>query len=356
MRVAQIAPLYESVPPRLYGGTERVVSHLTEALVEQGHEVTLYASGDSVTRAHLRPGCERALRLGGRMEDAVIDHLYLFEQAAREAAQFDIIHSHVDFIGFPFLRRMPKPHLSTLHGRLDLPNLGKLFSEYREQPLVSISQQQREPQPAARWLATVYHGLPEGLHELHGSPGRYLAFMGRLSPEKRVDVAIEIARLCGMPLKIAAKIDQRDKEYVERQVKPLLKDPRVEFLGEIAEHEKGEFLGNALALLFPVDWPEPFGLVMIEALACGTPVIARACGSVPEVIQHGVTGYLFRSIEEAVRAVGAVSGINRHQCRREFERRFAVTRMAADYVQVYERLVEATPQPSIRVLERARAA
>ncbi|HTL55949.1 MAG TPA: glycosyltransferase family 4 protein [Candidatus Limnocylindrales bacterium] len=347
MRIAQVAPLYESVPPKLYGGTERVVSYLTEALVQMGHEVTLYASGDSRTSATLCPVCDRALRLGQNCVEPHAEHLCLAERVLHESLQFDIVHSHIDYLAFPLLRRITTAHLTTLHGRLDIPNLRNLFREFSDEPLVSISNYQRRPFPWACWQATVYHGLPADLHRFHETPGKYLAFLGRVSPEKRLDDAIQIACRSGFPLKIAAKVDKPDQEYFDTVIKPLLNQDGIEFIGEIGESEKDEFLGQALALLFPIDWPEPFGLVMIEALACGTPVIARARGSVPEIIEHGVTGFVIDDLEQGVRAVADLPGLSRNRCRQSFEERFTATRMAADYTAVYAQLLLATRKQKI---------
>lgn len=348
MRIAQVAPLHERVPPKLYGGTERVVSYLTEALVKLGHEVTLYASGDSITRARLRAGCRRALRFDPTSVDPLANHVYLAERVFQEADEFEVVHSHIDYIAFPLLRRLRTTRITTLHGRLDLPNLRRLYREYRDEPLVSISDHQRLPLAWANWQATVYHGLPEDLYRLRERPGKYLAFLGRISPEKRVDHAIEIACRAGIPLKIAAKVDKVDVEYYETVVRPLLDRSGIEYIGEIGEVEKDDFLGNALALLFPIDWPEPFGLVMIEALACGTPVIARARGSVPEIIEHGQTGFVYTDIEEGVQAVEQISRLDRRRCRRAFETRFTVTRMAADYLALYDQLNIALSKPGTR--------
>lgn len=346
LKIAQVAPLYESVPPRLYGGTERVVSYLTEALVSLGHDVTLYATGDSVTSAKLRPICHNALRTDETSIDPHADHVLLAEKIFQESGTFDIVHSHIDYSAFPLLRRMQTPHVTTLHGRLDIPNLQNLYREFDDQPLVSISNRQRLPLSWANWQATVYHGMPGHLYSPRPveSPGRYLAFLGRISPEKRVEDAIEVAKRTGIPLKIAAKVDKADQEYFETVIKPLLHDG-AEFIGEIGELEKNEFLGNALALLFMIDWPEPFGLAMIESLACGTPVIARARGSVPEIITHGVTGFVVENAEEAARAVRLVGQLSRKQCRETFEERFSATRMAADYLAVYKKLIAAA-EPS----------
>lgn len=347
MKIAQVAPLCESVPPKLYGGTERVVSYLTEALVELGHKVTLYASADSVTRARLRPGCRTALRLDPTSIDPVADHVFLAEQVFRNADEFDFIHSHIDYIGFPLLRRMQTPHATTLHGRLDIPNLHNLFREFSNEPIISISRQQQAPLAWANWQATVYHGLPENLYRIGTGAGGYLAFLGRISPEKRVDRAIQIALRAGYPLKIAAKVDKADKDYYQNSIKSLLGHKDIEFIGEISEREKSEFLGNASALLFPVDWPEPFGLVMIEAMACGTPVIGFSNGSVPEVIEHGITGFIVDSISQGESAVINLPKISRTSCRRTFEEKFTAQRMARNYLHVYEQLLETGSLPEL---------
>jgi glycosyltransferase involved in cell wall biosynthesis len=347
MRIAQVAPLFESVPPRLYGGTERVVSSLTEALVRRGHEVTLFASGDSVTRARLVPCWPRALRLGCDIQLSQVPHLLEMEQVFHRHAEFDVLHFHTDLLHFPLARRHAVPHVTTLHGRLDIPDLDPLIREFGEIPLVSISDAQRAPLAWANWQATVYHGLPLDSYPFHPGPGSYLAFLGRLSPEKRCDRAIEIARRVGLPLRIAAKVDPADRAYFEERIKPLLSAPGVEYLGEIGEREKGEFLGQAIALLFPIDWPEPFGLVMIEAMACGTPVVAFRHGSVPEVIAPGVTGFIVDDLDEAVRATVAAAGLDRRRCRQCFEQRFTDTRMAQDYLAIYDRVAgrHAVPSP-----------
>jgi glycosyltransferase involved in cell wall biosynthesis len=353
MRIAQVAPLYESVPPKLYGGTERVVSYLTEELVRQGHHVTLFASGDSLTNARLVATCRRALRLDPDCQDPTAQHVVLLERVFREARQFDLIHFHSGYLHFPLSRRSRVPSVTTLHGRLDIPDLAPLYAEYADQPVVSISSAQREPLPRARWVGTVHHGLPEHLYRPREQPGRYLAVLGRMSPEKGVPTAIEIAGRVGMEIRIAAKVDSIDREYFDQVVRPLLRRPGVEFVGEIAESEKERFLGEAYALLFPVEWPEPFGLVMIEAMACGTPVIAFRRGSVPEVMEDGVTGFVVDGAEQAVEAVGRVSTLCRRRCRLAFERRFTVSRMAEAYLGLYQRVVElaaeAEPPPPQRV-------
>jgi glycosyltransferase involved in cell wall biosynthesis len=348
MRIAQVAPLYESVPPQLYGGTERVVSYLTEELVRLGHEVTLFASGDSQTRARLVPACPLALWRDPDCRETLPHHVRLMELVFQDVSRFDVLHFHCDYLHLPLLRRHPCPSVTTLHGRLHVPDLGPLFAEYPEAALVSISDDQRRPLPGANWQATVYHGLPRNLHTYGERSGDYLAFLGRLSPEKRVDRAVEIARRAGIRLKIAAKVYPEERAYFQETVEPLLRASRawVEFLGEVGGREKDELLDNARALLFPIDWPEPFGLVMIEALACGTPVIGWRNGSVPEIIEDGVTGFVVDSIEEAVRAVGRVGvvgengALSRRACRQAFEERFDAARMARDYVEVYRRLVQ----------------
>lgn len=342
MKIAQVAPLAESVPPRLYGGTERVVWTLTEELVQQGHDVTLFASGDSLTSARLVPIVRQALRLSG-CQDPLAPHLLQLEEVLKRAHQFDVVHFHVSQIHFPTARRFPTAHVTTLHGRLDIPELVPLFAEFRDIPCVSISDAQRAPLPLANWVATIHHGLLPGRLAFQPRPGSYLAFLGRVSPEKRVDRAIAIARAVGMPLRIAAKVDPADAKYFEREIRPLLDDPLVEFIGEIGEHQKSEFLGGARALLFPIDWPEPFGLVMIEALACGTPVVAFRGGSVDEVLEDGVSGFIVESIEEAADAVTRIDSLDRRTCRASFERRFTAARMAADYIRLYRRLSARVP-------------
>ncbi|MDB5050405.1 MAG: glycosyl transferase [Fibrobacteres bacterium] len=338
MRIAQLSPLFESVPPKLYGGTERIVHYLTEELVRQGHQVTLFASGDSKTSAELVPGWDFALRLGN-VSDPLAHHLLMVEKFFQRSGDFDAIHSHLDYLPFPMIRRYPGvPVVTTLHGRLDLPELQPMYREFREIPVVSISGSQREPVAWANWQGTVHHGLPPDLYRFHPKPGSYLAFLGRISPEKRPDLAISIAVRSGMPLKIAAKVDAPDREYFRTHIEPLLSHPLIEFMGEICEERKNEFLGNALALLFPVDWPEPFGLVMIEAMACGTPVIALRRGSVPEVLREGVSGFIVEDEEEAVTAVAAVAMLDRAACRAHFEENFTVKRMADDYQRIYASL------------------
>ncbi len=349
MRIAQVAPLSESVPPRLYGGTERVVSYLTEECVRRGHEVTLFASGDSLTTARLRPACRRALRMEGtKVIDPLAHHVRMIEMVAREAYTFDVVHFHIDYLHFPVTRRQAITAVTTMHGRLDIPDVHPVHEEFAEMHLVSVSEAQRKPMPWANWVGTVYHGVPENLYQPRTQPGTYLGFLGRISPEKRVDRAIEIARRTHIPLKIAAKVDVVDEEYFESRIRRLLDDPLVEYIGEIGEHEKSEFLGCACALIFPVDWPEPFGLVMIEALACGTPVIAYRAGSVPEIIEQGKTGYIVETLDQAVSAVRRIGALDRRTCRRVFEERFSSGRMCTDYLALYRRLCDHEPDLTSR--------
>ncbi len=338
MRIAQVAPLFETVPPTAYGGTERVVSYLTESLVEMGHDVTLFASGDSTTQAQLVPIVERSLRTDPRNPDWLMWHTVMMDQVFAQAPDFDVVHFHVDFLHYPMVRHCPTPCLTTMHGRLDLPDLAPLHRHFREQGLVSISNSQRKPLADNRWLATVYHGLPHDLYRFKPKADDYFAFVGRTSPEKRVDRAIAIAKATGVKLKIAAKVDRADKAYFDREIAPLLDDPLVEFVGEIGESQKGEFIGNARALLFPIDWPEPFGLVMIEAMACGTPVIAFRCGSVPEILDHGKTGFIVDDMDQAIEAARRVGDIDRRGCRDVFEQRFTARQMASRYLEVYAAL------------------
>jgi glycosyltransferase involved in cell wall biosynthesis len=338
MRIAQIAPLVESVPPRLYGGTERIVSYLTEELVRQGHDVTLFASGDSVTTAELAACSVEALRLDPSVQDAIPHYMLMLDQVRERADEFDILHFHIDLFQFPLFRDQPLRTLTTLHGRQDLPDLRGFYFGFRDMPLVSISHAQREPLPHANYVATVYHGIPaDSLVPVYEPRGGYLAFLGRISPEKRPDRAIRIARRAGIPLKIAAKVDKVDREYFRTEIEPMLDGPGVDFIGEIGEREKQEFLGAAAAVLFPVNWPEPFGLVMIEAMACGTPVLAFRCGSVPEVLDD-VTGRIVTSEDEAVAALPEVLSLDRHAVRRRFDERFTASRMAKDYVRIYRML------------------
>ena len=339
MRIAQVSPLYESVPPKLYGGTERVLHNLTEELVSRGHEVTLFASGDSVTSAKLIPACKSALRLDADCIDPFVHHFTLMEMVEKESRNFDIIHSHIDYLYFPIMRRSDNTYLTTLHGRLDIPELEPLFREFKELPLVSISNSQRKPFPYSNWMGTVYYGLPLDLYHFNRKGGDYLVFVGRISPEKRVDRAIEIAKKAGIQIRIAAKVDKVDNDYFESKIKKLLDHPLVDFIGEVGEKEKEELLGNALGFIYPIDWPEPFGLAMIEAMACGTPVIAYNCGSVPEVIDEGVTGFGVNSLRESVAAVSRLASLDRKKVREVFEKKFSVQRMTDDYLMIYESMI-----------------
>ncbi len=339
MKIAQISPLYESVPPKFYGGTERVVHYLTEELVAQGHEVTLFASGDSRTNAMLVAPHPRALRSDDQCIDKLAPHFRMMELVEAQAHHFDIIHSHLDYLYYPIMRRSKSVHLTTLHGRLDLPELRSLYREYSDLAFISVSNAQRKPLSFVNWASTIHHGLPKDLYSFNSKPGQYLAFIGRASKEKRVDRAIEVAIKANIPIKIAAKVDKADAEYFNHEIKPLLDHPLVEFLGEINGLEKKEFLENAMGLLFLIDWPEPFGLSMIEALACGTPVVAYANGSVGEVIDDGITGFIVHSQEEALKAVEKLPQISREKCRHVFEQRFTASRMVADYLAIYERLL-----------------
>jgi glycosyltransferase involved in cell wall biosynthesis len=349
MRIAQVAPLAEAVPPKLYGGTERVVAYLTDALVELGHDVTLFASGDSDTKATLCPIWPRALRLDPDVRDHFAPLFMQLETVARRAHEFDLIHCHIDYFGYPLLRRLGTPYVTTLHGRLDLPELPPLYRLYGDIPVVSISDSQRVPLPEANFVATVQHGLPQNLLSKGDGRGGYLAFLGRVSPEKAPDAAIRIAARAGIPLKIAAKVDRVDREYFKTTVEPLLGQADVEFIGEIREDQKQEFLGNAAGLLFPIAWREPFGLVMIEAMACGTPVIAFENGSVPEVLEDAVTGFIVHSEDQAVEAVRRIGMLDRARIRSEFERRFTAQRMAQNYLKLYERLVQARRLPALAI-------
>jgi glycosyltransferase involved in cell wall biosynthesis len=350
MRIAQIAPLTESVPPALYGGTERVISWLTEELVEFGHNVTLFASGDSITNARLEPMWPRSLRLDGTVRDSYALHMAIIEQVFRRADQFDMMHFHLDYFSFSLMARQKTPFVTTLHGRLDLPEHQAVFSTFSSAPVVSISNSQRRPIPNANWVATVQHGLPAGLLRPQPAEPTYLAFLGRISPEKRADAAIRIAQSCGMPLKIAAKIDRADLDYFNEAIRPLFAAPGVDYVGEISDAQKSAFLSGAVALLVPIDWPEPFGLVMIEAMACGVPVIAFNRGSVGEIIEHGVTGFVVEDEASAVEAVRQVGALSRKLIRKRFEARFTSSRMAEDYLDVYRALIEgATARPRLAI-------
>ncbi|MDB5487789.1 MAG: glycosyltransferase [Reyranella sp.] len=346
MRIAQIAPLTEAIPPKLYGGTERVVSWLTEELVEMGHDVTLFASGDSETSANLEPMWPRALRLDGSVRDPMALHMSMLESVRRRTSEFDILHFHLDYFPFSIFSRQSTPFITTMHGRLDLPEHQTVFHAFDNVPVISISDAQRRPVPQAHWVKTVYHGLPARL--LTPRPGKpeYLAFLGRIAPEKSVDRAIRIAVKAGMRLKIAAKVDSVDRDYYEQQIRPLLDQPGIEFIGEISDAQKPEFLSRAAALLMPIDWPEPFGLVMIESMACGTPVVAYRSGSVPEVVEDGVTGFIVGGEDEAVDAVkNRVWKLSRDAVRTRFEERFSARRMASDYVRIYGRLIADSKRP-----------
>ncbi|MBT1071426.1 glycosyltransferase family 4 protein [Pelotalea chapellei] len=352
MKIAQVSPLYETVPPLMYGGTERIVSFLTEELIHKGHDVTLFASGDSVTSARLIPCCKKSLRLDDNCIDPHPHHLLMLEQVFSMAKQFDIIHFHIDYFHFYAARRCGLAHVTTLHGRLDIPDLVPLYREYTDIPVISISDSQRAPLPWLNWHGTVYHGLPNDLLPFNPKGGEYLAFLGRISPEKGVDSAIAIALKSGIKLKIAAKIDRGDRDYFDNKIKPLIDDQLVEYVGEINEEGKKDFLGNALALLFPIDWEEPFGLVMIESMACGTPVIAFGRGSVPEIIKESVAGFVVRNVEEAVRAVAAIPSLSRKRCRGYFEENFLAARMAADYIAIYEAMTDVSHRSSILSIGR----
>jgi len=353
MRIAQVSPLIESVPPAGYGGTERIVHYLTEELVRLGHEVTLFASGDSHTSARLEPCSPSALRQAG-VTDYLGYHMAMLERVYRRAHEFDIIHFHVDHVHYPFSRRHSVAHVTTLHGRLDLPELDPVFDEYPEMPVVSISNAQRRPRPGLNWQATIYHGMPVDRFWPVASPGKYLAFLGRVSAEKGLHDAVAIAEAAGMELWVAAKIDPViDQDYLDRIGRALLRRPCVRFLGEIGDDRKNEFLAGAYALLFPIDWEEPFGMVMMEAIACGTPVIAYARGSVPEVLDDGVTGFVVRDVDGALAALERVRDFDRRRCRQVFERRFSSWRMARDYLDCYQRLLRARLLPHSGGLKRA---
>ena len=344
MRVAQIAPLTEAIPPKLYGGTERVIHWLTEELVTLGHEVTLFASGDSQTSARLVPVWPKSLRLDGNVRDACALHMMMLEQVRRRVAEFDFLHFHLDYYPFSLFARQSTPFVTTLHGRLDLPEHQPVFSTFSTIPVVSISDAQREPVPEAGWVRTIHHGLPDRLLTPRPVEPTYLACLGRISPEKGIDRAIEIAQRCGLPLKIAAKVDNVDRDYFKRRIKPLLDFSRAEYIGEISDHEKPEFLSGAIALLTPLDWPEPFGLVMIEAMACGTPVIAYNWGAVSEVVEDGLTGFVVDNEEGAVSAVANIGRLSRTAIRKRFEERFTARRMALDYCDVYQELIDAAEE------------
>ncbi|NEX63681.1 glycosyltransferase family 4 protein [Noviherbaspirillum galbum] len=346
MKIAQVAPLFESVPPRGYGGTERVVSYLTEELVRQGHEVTLYAAGDSVTEARLVSPVEKSIRPALGDISWMAYHAMQLDMLCRDAPRFDILHFHTDITHLPLARMLDVPHVTTLHGRLDLPFLAPLYGHFADTPLVSISEAQRKPLPEARWMATVHHGLPDDLFSFSPEADDYFAFVGRISREKRLDRAIEIAERSGVPIRIGAKIDDADRLFFEDEIAPLFSKPCVTYLGEVSQEEKRKLLERARALLLPIDWPEPFGLVMIEALSCGTPVIAYRNGSVEEIIDDGVTGFIVDNQEQAVEAALRIDSIDRHACRRAFEDRFTADRMARDYLRVYELCIRAFDEVS----------
>jgi glycosyltransferase involved in cell wall biosynthesis len=351
MRIAQIAPLTEAIPPKLYGGTERVVSWLTEELVELGHDVTLFASGDSLTKAKLQPMWPRALRLDGAVRDPVALHMMMIEHVRQRAEEFDVLHFHLDYYPFSLFSRQSTPFITTLHGRLDLPEHQAVFDTFKDVPVISISHSQRKPLPQAHWVKTVHHGLPSNLLEPRPVKDGYLAFLGRIAPEKAPDQAIRIAVRCKMPLKIAAKVDSVDREYFEREIEPLLQLPGIEFVGEISDREKSDFLSGAQALLMPIDWPEPFGLVMIEAMACGAPVVAYGSGSVPEIVEDGMTGFIVRNEVEAADAIrDRLDTLSRAKIRARFEERFTARRMANDYLEVYRSLVE-NEVPRLRLVK-----
>jgi len=354
MRIAQVAPLTEAVPPKLYGGTERVVYWLTEELVALGHDVTLFASGDSQTSAKLEATWPKALRLDGAVRDANALHMVMLERVRQKCddEEFDFLHFHLDYYPFSLFSRQPTPFLNTLHGRLDLPEHQPMFNTFAKIPVISISNAQRRPAPQANWIRTIHHGMPEKLLTPQPVKPEYLAVLGRIAPEKRVDRAIEIAIRCGIPLKIAAKIDPYDRDYYDGVIRPLMEHPLVEYIGEISDREKSDFLSGAIALLLPIDWPEPFGLVMIEALACGTPVVAYNRGSVTEIIEDGVTGFVVEDEIGAVASVHRLPQLDRHAVRTQFEQRFTARRMALDYLAVYHGLMEQAA-PKIRLVSSA---
>jgi len=350
MRIAQVAPLTEAVPPKLYGGTERVVHWITEELVALGHDVTLFASGDSQTSAKLEPGWPRALRLDGAVRDANALHMAMLENVRRRTDEFDFLHFHLDYYPFSLFARQSTPFVTTLHGRLDLPEHQPVFDTFSDVPVISISNAQRRPLPQAHWVRTVHHGLPEKMLMPQPVTPSYFAFLGRIAPEKRVDRAIHVAEHCGVPLKIAAKVDRADRDYYEEEIKPLLNRARnVEYIGEIGDKEKAAFLSGAIALLVPIDWPEPFGLVMIEAMACGTPVIAFNRGSAAEVVDDGLTGFVVEDEAGAIGAVDRLGHLSRDKIRRQFEARFTARRMAQDYLSVYRSLIEGVA-PHLRLV------
>lgn len=349
MRIAQIAPLTEAIPPKLYGGTERVIYWLTEELVALGHEVTLFGSGDSCTSATLEAMWPRALRLDDTVRDPTALHMLMIEHVRHRTGEFDLLHFHLDYYPFSLFARQPVPFVTTLHGRLDLPEHQPVFTAFSHVPVVSISDAQRTPVPQAGWVGTIYHGMPERLLTPQPATPSYLAFLGRISPEKGAESAMEIARRCGLPLKIAAKVDKVDREYFDARVRPHLGTDGIEYIGEIGDAEKSRFLSEAIALLVPIDWPEAFGLVMIEAMACGTPVIAFNRGSVPEIVEEGVTGAIVEDEAGALRALGRVMKLSRTQIRARFEQRFTARRMAEEYVGIYQNLMQQATGPRVRL-------
>ena len=349
MRIAQVAPLTEAVPPKLYGGTERVVHWLTEELVALGHDVTLFASGDSQTSATLSPFWPRALRLDGSVRDPNSLHMMMLENVARRAREFDVLHFHLDYYPFSLFARQNTPYVTTLHGRLDLPELQPVFNTFCDAPVISISDAQRRPLPQANWIRTIHHGLPDRLYTPRSRDKPYFAFLGRISPEKRADTAIRIAEQCGITLKIGAKIDRTDRDYFDEKIRPMMNGPYVDYVGEISDAQKQEFLSGAIALLVPIDWPEPFGLVMIEAMACGTPVIAFNRGSVPEIVEDNVTGFIVEDEAGAVGAVDRLADLSRTRIRQRFEERFTARRMATEYLEVYRELMGQS-KPNLRVV------
>ncbi len=355
MHIAQVAPLTEAIPPKLYGGTERVVSWLTEELIALGHDVTLYASGDSVTAAKLEAMWPRALRLDGAVRDPNALHMMMLERVYQSASDFDFLHFHLDYYPFSLFSRQATPFVTTLHGRLDLPEHQPVFDTFSSVPVVSISNSQRRPLPQAHWVRTVHHGLPENLLAPKPIKPSYFAFLGRIAPEKGIDRAIRIAEHCGVTLKVAAKVDNADRDYYDEKIKPMMQSAKVEFIGEINDKDKSEFLSGAIALLVPIDWPEPFGLVMIEAMACGTPVIAFNRGSVPEVIEDGLTGFVVEDINGAIGAVDRLGHLSRAKIRARFEERFTARRMAQDYLSVYRKLSDAAAPHLRLVSEKAPA-
>ncbi len=345
LRIAQISPLIESVPPKKYGGTERVVYYLTEGLVERGHEVTLFASGDSSSSARLIAPVTQSLRLGRKIHSTIFMHMMMLSKVYEEmAGQFDIIHSHLEYLTLPYAASSQTPTVLTMHGRLDVPDYVDILKQYNRQPCVSISDAQRTPAAGINWAGTVYHGYPESLFEFNPYPENYFLYLGRFSEEKRPDQAIRLARACKIHLKLAAKIDPADKGYFKSKIEPLLDNPYIEYIGEVDDIRKSELLRNARALLNPIDWPEPFGLVMIEALACGTPVIVRRCGSSPEVIADGVSGFVCDTRQEFIRAIRSIDEISRAACRREFEQRFTLRHMVENYETLYRNVIAAAPE------------